>query len=371
MSKNLHLVSFDVPYPPNYGGVIDVYYKIVELHKLGVEIYLHTYLLKKENKQPKLNRFCKEVFYYKREKKLTDFFSSKPFRIKSRENLNLIENLKKIEAPIIFDGLHTAFPLLKFNFKNVYVRTHNIEHDYFKGLAKSQKNIFSKLIYHLEASKLEKFEKNLDKVKGIFAISPFEFNYFKKKYNNNSYYIPVFHEAKFTQENTNRSDYILFHGDLRVSDNIKSAMSCINIYKDSPYRLVIASSQKATEIEKITREYDNIDFQHIATNKQLKLLIQKAKINFIYTHLKSGIKLKLLNVLYNGGHLLTNKKMVEDTGLEETCAIAKNKKDFLRQTNLLFQKDFSETELMKRKELLSKFNPEQSAKAIVNIIYKN
>ena len=27
----LNIVSFDVPYPPDYGGVIDVFYKIKEL----------------------------------------------------------------------------------------------------------------------------------------------------------------------------------------------------------------------------------------------------------------------------------------------------------------------------------------------------
>ena len=34
----LHIVSFDVPFPPNYGGVIDVYYKCKHLHQLGIEI---------------------------------------------------------------------------------------------------------------------------------------------------------------------------------------------------------------------------------------------------------------------------------------------------------------------------------------------
>ena len=29
--KEVHIVSFDVPYPPNYGGVIDVFYKIKTL----------------------------------------------------------------------------------------------------------------------------------------------------------------------------------------------------------------------------------------------------------------------------------------------------------------------------------------------------
>ena len=66
MNKRLHIVSFDVPYPPNYGGIIDIYFKIKELHKLGVEIYLHNYLSEDKNEQVALEKYCKKIYYYKR-----------------------------------------------------------------------------------------------------------------------------------------------------------------------------------------------------------------------------------------------------------------------------------------------------------------
>ena len=43
MNKHLHIVSFDVPYPPDYGGAIDVYYKLKALHEEGIKIYLHCF----------------------------------------------------------------------------------------------------------------------------------------------------------------------------------------------------------------------------------------------------------------------------------------------------------------------------------------
>ena len=39
----LHIVSFDIPWPPNYGGIIDVFYKIRALHGAGVQIHLHCF----------------------------------------------------------------------------------------------------------------------------------------------------------------------------------------------------------------------------------------------------------------------------------------------------------------------------------------
>ena len=371
MTKFLHVVSFDVPYPPNYGGVIDVYYKILELNKLGVEIYLHTYISKGAEKQQKLNELCKEVFYYNKETKIIDFFSTIPFRVKSRSNFSLIKNLQTIKAPILFDGLHTTFPVIKHNFKNTYLRAHNIEHTYFEGLAKSETNIFKKIIYQLEAFKLKKFEKYSEKTNGIFAISPFEFDYFKQNFKTNTHYIPVFHKANFSQKSSSDPDYLLYHGDLRISDNIKSALFFIDTYKNTEYKLIIATSQKVSVIEKKVKKYDNVILVKIKNNEHLTELIQNAKINVIYSFQKTGIKLKLLNVLYNGKHILANKKITEDTGLEDACSLANNKTEFLKQTEKLFNTNFTDEDLKKRKRLLKQFNPIKSAQKIIDIIYSN
>ena len=41
--KELHVVAFDVPYPANYGGVIDIFYKVQALSEAGVKVHLHCY----------------------------------------------------------------------------------------------------------------------------------------------------------------------------------------------------------------------------------------------------------------------------------------------------------------------------------------
>ena len=41
MDKYLNIVSFNIPYPANYGGVIDVYYKLEALRACGVKLILH------------------------------------------------------------------------------------------------------------------------------------------------------------------------------------------------------------------------------------------------------------------------------------------------------------------------------------------
>jgi hypothetical protein len=43
IQATIHIISFDVPYPANYGGVMDVFYKLKNLHALGTHIILHCY----------------------------------------------------------------------------------------------------------------------------------------------------------------------------------------------------------------------------------------------------------------------------------------------------------------------------------------
>ena len=44
MIKDLHIVCLAQPYPPNYGGAVEMYYKLKALHAAGVKITLHIFL---------------------------------------------------------------------------------------------------------------------------------------------------------------------------------------------------------------------------------------------------------------------------------------------------------------------------------------
>jgi hypothetical protein len=368
-SRRLHIVSFNIPYPPNYGGIIDVFFKIKELHQLGLNIYLHCFEYDRPQ-QKELEKYCEKVFYYKRASKIKSLFSFTPFIIKSRENPLLIQNLKNIDAPILFEGLHTTFPLTKTVFKeNVYVRTHNIEHIYFKGLAKSESNIFKKAFYLLESFKLKRYVSILKKVDGVFSISPFEQKHFSLFYGEKCHYIPAFHDAKRIENQSSKGAFILYHGDLRISDNIKAALYLIEVYKESSFKLVIASSTCSSIINEINK-HQNINFETINNQQDLEVLFRKAHINTLVTFQKTGIKLKLLNALYQGKFIIANSEMIADTGLESLCELANTKEQILQKTALLFTKDYSETEFEKRQEKLKSFSPSESAKKIKEILFK-
>ena len=91
-TKSIHIISFDVPYPADYGGVIDVYYRIKALYKLGFKIHLHCFQYGREESN-KLNEICEKVTYYPRKRRLLDFLHLTPFIVQTRTSKTLEANL--------------------------------------------------------------------------------------------------------------------------------------------------------------------------------------------------------------------------------------------------------------------------------------
>lgn len=370
MKKKLHIVSFDNPFPPKYGGVIDVFYKIKTFHQLNIDIILHIFYEDYTEEALELKKYCHTIFYYKRKNKLLSIASKLPFRVKSRTSKKLIENIKKEKAPILYEGLHSCASLIENTFNNTYVRAHNIEHNYFFGLAKSEQKLHLKIFFNLEALKLKKFENHLKKVSGIFSIAPIEQTYFSSNYKN-SYYVCAFHDAEFAKHTSeNNTKYILWHGDLRTADNIKSVLFLISIYAKSKINFKIASSCINKKIQKAIAGEDNIEFVNLKEETCLDSLISNAHINVLYTFQNTGIKLKLLNALYKGKFVLGNDLLIKDTALENTCNIANSKSEFLNITQKLFTLKFTAHHTEIRKKTLEPFSPTSNAKKMLNIIFR-
>lgn len=372
MQKKLHLISFDIPYPPIYGGVIDVFFKIKALHDLGIGVTLHCFQYGKDN-QPELDNYCNNVHYYKRNAFFSSMFSNDfPFIVKSRGNEELIDNLKKDDSPILFDGLHTTYILNLDDFKNrkLYLRAHNVEHRFYKGLAKSESNIFKRNFFKQESKKLKKYEAVLHQMDGVFSISPLEQEYFLKKYGEKCLYIPAFHDAQVHTKYSAKGKFILYHGNILVSENVKAALFLIDVYKNSDYQLVIASSYFNDEVSKEILKYKNIVFHSLVKETDLNRLFENAHINVLPTFQNTGIKLKLLNTLYQGKFIIANDFMIDNTGLESLCEKANTKTEFLQKTKELFQQEFTENMLIDRKMILENFSPRSGAKKIIDVIFK-
>jgi hypothetical protein len=82
-------------------------------------------------------------------------------------------------------------------------------------------------------------------------------------------------------------------------------------------------------------------------------LIAKAQVNILPSFNCTGVKLKLLNALYNGRHCIVNREMVSGTGLEGICHITEGAADMRSTVAELYTRPIQQEEISQRREVLS------------------
>jgi len=365
--KEIQIVAFNNPYPPDFGGAIDVYYKIKALAELGIEIDLHIYHNNKRDDISGLKPFCKNIKLYKQDTQITKHLSLLPFSVSSRHSKALYENLKKKDAPIIFESLRTCAILKRPLKQKVAVRCHNIEHYYSWGLFKSEKNLVKKTAFFLESLKFKIFESVLKKADLLLPISNYEYSYYSKNFSTSSYYLPVFQGGTKKEIKSGFGKYALYHGDLSTADNVKSALFLVDVFKDLNHPLIIASSFLPKKLYERVKNFKNITFDLILNESQLEKLIQNAHINTLYSFQRSGTKLKVFNALFNGRHCIVNKNIVDDPEILSICEVAENKKEYKIIVENLFQKEFIDDKT--RDAVLKKYDSKLNAQKLVKLVF--
>ncbi len=350
--KKLHIITFDIPYPPNYGGVIDVYYKIKFLYEQGVKIWLHCFQYGRQ-KSIELENNCEKIFYYPRIRVANPFSVRMPYIVKTRKSRQLMHHLLENDWPVLFEGLHTTYYLnhtaLKDRLK--IVRMHNIEYVYYKHLAKVEKNPLKRFYYANEARCLRTYQQILDKADLIAAISPSDYKILRLKHGS-AFYLPVFHPNEKITSLPGTGEYVLYHGNLGVGENNEAALFLVeSVFSEIMVPVVIAGMNPSPRLKKAVKKHYHIKLMQPRPG-EMDDLISQAHINILPTFQATGIKLKLLNALFKGRHCLVNSTMVKDTGLEDLCVVADKPEDFALRIKELMKKPFEEKDREKRRQLL-------------------
>ncbi|GHV31937.1 hypothetical protein FACS1894177_07390 [Bacteroidia bacterium] len=354
--KRIHIVSFNIPYPPNYGGIIDVFYKLKALSENGVKITLHAFKYGRKP-APELEKYCEKVYYYKRKTGIFSQLSNLPYIVYSRRNSELLANLLKDSSPILFEGLHGCYclnhPLLKDRLK--MVRAHNIESVYYRGLAQNTTSLLLKLYFNREAQKLEKFEPVLSQANYILTLSTTEKKYFETRFGKDKIvYVPLFFQNQLAESDvqTKTKPFVLYHGDLSTPENRKAAAFLMDSVasRDKNIPWIFAGLNPPKDLLQLAEKYENVTVLANLSGEKMAQLIREANVHILFTNQVSGVKVKLLHALANGQYCLANKEMVEGSGLEKLCRIISDQPDEILETiRECLQKPLSETEIIRRK----------------------
>jgi hypothetical protein len=364
----LHIISLTIPYPPNYGGVIDIWYKLKALHNQGIRIILHCY---EYNRKPHkiLEKYCEKVFYYPRKKTLYSLFSTTPFIIQSRKTEALINNLTLDNHPVLIEGVHSMWVAedCRMKGRKIWLRTHNVEFDYFKSLFKVESTWWKKGYFYMEMLKLKFYEQRPFPVNGIFCIAPNDKAFFSR-FNNNCTLITPFHGHHKVTSTTGPGKFILYHADLSVGENQRNGVFVAKLSIDFPLPLIIAGKSPGSALKQNLSKYTNVEIREDLAKDKMDELVKNAAVILLPANQTTGFRLKLLTSLYTGRHIVASPEMVENTGLEHLCHVAWNHQQWISVIRELAAMPFDHSEKKKREDALANFSDAYNARKITGQI---
>ncbi|MEO5889723.1 MAG: mannosyltransferase [Ferruginibacter sp.] len=353
--RHLHIITHDVPWPADYGGVMDLFYKIKTLHHSGVKIYLHCFVNKRPP-QDELKKYCEAIYYYKRQNNFNHFSLRIPFIVNSRKDNELTRNLSKDNYPILMEGIHCSYLLHAGKLTNrvVMLRLHNVEFEYYRHLALHEKNPLKKFYYSHESKLLKKYEHQLAGKVKIMAVSEQDVQLYRQLFNaNDIVHLPVFLPYTTAAGKTGKGCFCLYHGNLSINENESAAIWLLqNVFNNLDIPFVIAGKDPSQKLSFMAHQYPHTCLVANPTDKELHDMIAKAQINILPSFNNTGVKLKLLNALFNGRHCLVNKAGVDGSGLDAICQIAEDADDFKTAINYLYDIPFTVEENEQREVTL-------------------
>lgn len=354
--KHLHIVSFDIPFPANYGGAIDVYYRVRYLHNYGVKVHLHCYEYKRNHlHSQELEDICYSVDYYNRQDNVFKMISTLPYIANTRYSERLVDNLLKDDYPILIEGLHSSMLLRdkRLRGRKMYVRMHNIEHEYYDRLSQVEKNWIKRIYLKLEVPRLKRFEQVLHNASGVFAITAKDKAYLDEKGYNNVVFLPSSLQYEAVNSIEGQGTYALFHGQLSVAENYDAVAYLVeNVFSKTAITFKVAGLNPPKHLVRLIENYGNVELIANPSHEQMQHLIQNAHVNVLITHQSTGLKLKLLNSLFNGRFCLVNSSMVEGTNLANMCVVADSADDLKEDLSELFSRTFTSQDINDRAALL-------------------
>lgn len=375
LEKHLHIISFNVPYPADYGGVVDVFYKLPAFQKQGIRIHLHCFDYGR-GPQPELNQYCETVNYYPRHLGHKGISNSLPYIVSSRKNEQLLQNLLQDDYPIFMEGIHCTYPILDKRFRNrkLFVRVHNVEYKYYRDLSKACSSPFPKMYYWMESLLLKRYEKKIATRATFWGVTEKDDADYRQELGCKdiellSLYIPEWKVQGLEGMGT----YCLYHGDLSVDANEKAAVWLLEkVFHKLKVPFVIAGKNPSEKLNELVHSNNHTCLVANPSEKEMQDIIAKAHIQVIPSYTHTGMKVKLVNALYNGRHCVVNEATVAGSGLESACHIGTTANAFCEIIAQLYHQPFTTDEIELRKRLLiPMFNNEANAKKQVGWIWGN
>lgn len=373
LNRKLHILCFTVPFPVDYGGVVDLFYMLPALQKAGIRIHLHCFDYGR-GKQDSLLSYCEKVDYYSRNRGHKGISSRLPYIVASRNNVQLIDNLLADDAPILMHGIHCSFLLTdeRFRNRNCHIRLHNTEYIYYHHLALHTSSWLKKLYYEIESRLLKKFEQQFASRASIIAVAEQDITHYQQKFSSTRIkHLPVFLPEWTVSGALGMGNYCLYHGDLQVASNEKAATLLLNkVFNKINIPLVIAGRNPSDKLIQLAHRNPHTCIVANPTDAEMEDMIARAHIHILPMLVPTGIQLKWLHAIFHGRHIITFSEHIQQHPLAATSYNASTVHALSSLVTQLYHQPFTREEQQGREKLLQEiFHADKQAQQLIQYIF--
>jgi len=232
-------------------------------------------------------------------------------------------------------------------------------------------SLFKKIYYYNESRLLKLYEKKLAGKYPILAVAEKDVHTYQQKFNAKQIWqLPVFVPWNEIKCREGMGTYCLYHGNLSVEENEKAAIWLLqNVFNDLKVPFVIAGKNPSATLEKVAHQAEHTCLVGNPAEDEMRDLISKAQMNVLPSFNETGVKLKLINALFNGRHCVVNDAAVEETGLAPACHTGTNAESFKQIIIQLYHQPFTEEEkTLRQKILCGTYNNKLNAQKLIALI---
>lgn len=353
-NDSIQIVAFAVPWPPNYGGAIDIFYKIKALHELGVKIHLHAFAYDGHVPSDELESYCTSVTYYPRSRPFR-FLRGWPYIMASRYDRELIRNVIERGDPVIIEGFHNAFlaPILKNRGIPAILRLHNIEWSYYSFLAENESSWLKKAYFLEESRRLKKQAALLQEVP-VVTLSEVDTIDVRNTFPAvDLAEVAPFHPYDKVDVPDGKGAYAIFHGNLSVNENEAAARWLITtVFSRIDYSLVIAGREPSADLVSLAESNSRVIIMANPNDQEMDKLLKEAHIHLLPNRQPTGMKLKWVSALHTARFVVAHPDMASRFDGKAGVRAVNDVGQYVDLIKELAERSFDESVVNERKALM-------------------
>lgn len=346
------IIGFDTPAPVDYGGIYDVMSRAKNLRNLGFSIdYIGVTVDngrfgKWQRDEGRTKEIFRKCVVLKGKKTFRSILSSIPasalirrvdipndIRMHVRQanySMVIVDHIKMVPF---------AMELLAGRCRDLRLRLHNDEAEYYSSVASREKNKLKAFIQRLESWKYRKFQQEVlrcSKFSRFYFISERDRTRMIDREDKRYRILPVAPEFERNSEWQNspsvQDNSFLFVGNLELRENVlglRAALSFLSTYRIQGNSVLVCGRcrDEATQL-KIQKEVSDLvscRFMFNASDEELRVAYRSARFFLNFSVSVGGVKTKLIDALSNDLVVITNLEGVQGSGLDDACLMASPK----------------------------------------------